>query len=143
MTDCVPAEGVPAERARLVRWSLWFALVQVSAVALLSARYLAAHGWPHGADAAAYVLSAWLAQSGLLALVPWALLVLPLALLWPHRRSVQSLAVVVGAGVLAFVLIDSLVYAQDRFHIDALSARILGLKTWTFAAVYFAVFLGC
>ena len=41
---------------------------------------------------------------------------------------------------LALLLVDSLVFAQNHWHVTPLTAPILGWQTWAFGALYLAVF---
>src|SRR5262245_24640344 len=137
--------GPPMERSprtQLVLWGGWFFLANGALLWLIGLRYLAAFPWPDEGIARLYALLAFAGNFELLALAAWLLLPLPLALLLPRPQWVLASGVVVGAALLTGVLVDSLVFAEDRFHLSALSLAILGSSTWNFAALYFAIFLG-
>jgi membrane-anchored protein YejM (alkaline phosphatase superfamily) len=128
------------DRRALLRETSWFFLAVSALLFLSGARYLLAFTWPDEWLARAYAVSAALGHFTLLAMVPWLVLVLPLVLLAPGRaQPIRVLCVVVSAALMAFVQIDSLVFAADRFHVSALALRVLGASTWLFTGVYFAV----
>jgi membrane-anchored protein YejM (alkaline phosphatase superfamily) len=128
-------------RMQMTLWGGWYFLAIGALLWLIGLRYLAAFPWPADAVARLYAVLAFTSHFEMLALAAWLLLPLPLALLLPRRLPVMAAGVAVGAALLAGVLVDSLVFAEDRFHLSALSLAILGSSTWRFAALYFAIFL--
>jgi hypothetical protein len=108
---------------------------------LLGLRYLADYPIPAGAIAKLYTVLAFVSHFTMLAVASWLLLILPLTLIAPRRRLVVAASVCLAALLLSFVLVDSLVFAQDRFHLSALALAILGWHTWGFAILYLAIFL--
>lgn len=130
------------DRRALIRWGGWFFLANGLLLGALGTRYLVYFEWPHTAIAQIYSVLAFVSHFALLALAPWLLVVLPLTLLVPARRLIVPIAVAAAAAGLAGLLVDSLVFAQDRFHLSALALSILGAKTYAFGVLYFAIFLG-
>ena len=127
-------------RARLVRWANGFALANVALLALVGLRYLWYYspldpwvGWSYAALAFAGHLAA-------LAYLPL-LLLLPVMLLLPRPRLVLSLAVGLESALLSFLVLDSLVFAEHRYHLGILTLSLLAPLTWAFAALYLVVAL--
>ena len=129
------------QRLPLVRWGGWYFLTIGLLLDVIGLRYMFDYPWPAQGIARFYSVIAFVSHFALLALAPWALVVLPLTLLAPRRRLVAAVSVFAAAVLLAAVLIDSLVFAEDRFHVSALALAILGWSTWGFALLYFAIFL--
>ena len=131
-----------SQRAGLVRFGGWYFLAIGLLLSLIGLRYLSDYPWPSEMIARIYTVLAFVSHFGSLAILPWILVVLPVTLIAPSRRLVVALCVGLGAAILAIALVDSLVFAEDRFHLSALALSILGWHTWGFAALYFAIFLG-
>ncbi len=125
-------------RRRLLRWGSWFAAVNAALMGVVGAPYLwyyfvlgPSFAWPYAVVAYAGHLSA-------LAYITFLLLV-PVIVLAPRPRLVLPLGVVVaGAGVSVLVL-DVLVFAANRYHLDLVTAALLAPETWGFFAFYFLV----
>lgn len=130
-----------SQRRELARWSGGFFLLIGVMLAVIGLRYLVDYPWPRDAIARVYTVLAYVSHFGLLGLAPWLLVVLPLSLLVPSRRLAFTLSVGLAAASLAILLIDSHVFAEDRFHLSALALAILGGTTWVFALVYFGIFV--
>ena len=128
-------------RLELVIWGGGYFLLIALLLALVGLRYLGDYPWPADAIAQVYTVLAYASHFAWLGVAPWLLVALPVTLLVPSRRVVIPLCVVLGAATLAFVLVDSLVFAEDRFHLSALAVAILGWSTWGFGLIYFAIFL--
>ena len=75
----------------------------------------------------------------MLTTVPLFLLATPVILLLPRRRILTVLAVTLFALMLALTMLDSLLWSQSRFHLNALTMKILGWQSWVFAAVIFLI----
>jgi len=130
-----------SQRMDLVRWGGWFFLAIGLLLGVIGLRYLSDYPWPSDTIARIYTVIAFVSHFTSLAVVAWALVVLPVTLLVPSRPLVLGSSVCLGAAILAAGLVDSLVFAEDRFHVSALALAILGWSTWSFAALYFAIFL--
>ena len=86
-----------------------------------------------------YLLAVYIGHHVLLTVVPLFLLATPLIVLFPRRKVMTVLAVVLFAAMIALMMLDSLLWSQSRFHINALTAKILGWQSLMFAGVIFAV----
>jgi len=130
-----------SQRFELVRWSGGFFLLIGLLLAVIGLRYLIDYPWPSESIAQVYTVLAYVSHFALLGIAPWFLVVLPLTLVLPSRPLVLVVSVILGAATLAAVLVDSLVFAEDRFHLSALALAILGWSTWSFALLYLGIFL--
>lgn len=127
-------------RAALLRWCAWFFIVNAGVMAIIGLRYLLYYPFPDSALPLFYALVAYIGQFALLGFAPM-LLLAPLILLLPRPGLVRPLAVFVAAVVLALLLLDTLIFAENRFHLNALTAAILGWQSWAFAGIYLLIFL--
>jgi membrane-anchored protein YejM (alkaline phosphatase superfamily) len=126
-------------RKTLFRWAGWFALANSVVFGLVSLRYLGSTGLPETALAWVYLVSVYIGHHVLLTTVPLLLVATPLILFLPRRRVVTVAAVVLFALMIALMMLDSLLWSQSRFHINALTMRILGWQSWVFAGVIFGI----
>ena len=117
------------------RWLGWFGVVNGLVLAVIALRYLG--GVEPGGSVAAwvYLVTIMLSQHALLALLPLALVLAPLILLRAPERALRLAGVVVMAVLIALLMLDSLLWADSRFHLNAFTARILGWQSWVFAGV--------
>jgi len=125
-------------RRRLLRWGSWFALLNAGLLALVGARYLwyylslgPSPGW-------IYAVLAFVGQMSVLAYLPFLLLV-PVLLLVPSPRLVLALSVLLGTAVLSFLVLDSLLFADNRYHLSVLTFSLLAPRTRAFVALYFVL----
>jgi len=123
-------------RKRLLRWANGFALANAALLAVVGLRYLWYYsplaplvGW-------AYAGLAFVGHLSALAYIPLLLLV-PVMLLIPWPRLVLPLAVLLASVLLSFLLLDSLVFAENRYHLGVLTFSMLETQTWAFLALYF------
>jgi membrane-anchored protein YejM (alkaline phosphatase superfamily) len=126
-----------ASRALLLRWMGWFALANALLLALAGLRYFI--GFTPGGTPLSwlYLVLVYPAHHIMLTVLTLFLTLGPLLLLWPARRRVTQLAVVVSASLVALIVLDSLLWSQSRFHLNALTLQILGWRSWVFAGVMF------
>ena len=127
-------------RRRLLRWTGWFALVNVALLALVGLRYLWYYATLGPSLAWGYALLAFVGQMSAFAFVSFLVLV-PVIVLIPRPRLVLAVGVLVGSGVLSLLALDSLLFAQNRYHIGVLTFTLLEPATWAFLALYFLVAL--
>ncbi len=125
-------------KRRLLRWLGWFALVNVVLLALVGLRYLWYYATLGPSMAWIYALLAFVGQMSAFAFVPMLCLV-PVILLLPRPRLVHALGVIVGSAVLSLLVLDSLLFAENRYHIGVLTFTLLAPATWGFLALYFLV----
>jgi len=128
-------------RKTLFRWMAWFALANAVVFGLVSLRYLGAGALAETAIAWVYLASVYIGHHVLLTMVPLFLLATPLVLLLPRRRALTVVAVILYAAMIALMMLDSLLWSQSRFHINALTLKILGWQSWVFTAVIFTIAL--
>jgi uncharacterized protein len=126
-------------RRRLLRWVGWFAVVNAALLALIGARYLWLYAALGRAVSWSYALVAYVGHMSALACVPLFLLLVPVAALIPRPRVVLPLGVVVGSAGVAFLLLDSLVFGENRYHLNVLTFTLLEAQTWAFLGLYFVV----
>src|SRR5882672_2804568 len=125
-------------RRRLLRWASWFALVNAALLALVGLRYLWYYAALGPSVAWIYALLAFVGQMSAFAFVPFLLLV-PVIALIPWPRVVVPLGVVTGGVVLSLLVLDTLLFAENRYHIGVLTFTLLEPQTWAFLALYFLV----
>ncbi len=83
-----------------------------------------------------YAVLAYVGHLSALAYLAFLLLV-PVIALIPRPRLVLPLgAFAAGAGV-SLLLLDTLVFAENRYHLGVLTASLLAPETWAFLALYF------
>jgi membrane-anchored protein YejM (alkaline phosphatase superfamily) len=111
-------------RRFLLRWCGWFFLGTGLLFALLALRYLRVAPIADGFAPRAFRASMFVTQAALLVFV-LLLVTAPVVMLVPRKRVVVPLAVVLATGVLVVVLVDTFVYQQYRFHLDASVWRLL------------------
>jgi membrane-anchored protein YejM (alkaline phosphatase superfamily) len=128
-------------RRRLLRWVGWFAVVNAALLALVGLRYLWHYAALGRAVSWSYALVAYVGHLSALACIPLLLLLVPVVALLPRPRLVLPLGVIVGSAGVAFVLLDSLVFAENRYHLDVLTFTLLEPQTWAFLALYLLVAL--
>jgi len=125
-------------RRRLLRWGSWFAAANVGLLALVGLRYLWYYASLGPSVGWVYAALAFVGQMSVLAYVPFLALV-PLILLLPWPRLVVPIAVVLGTAVLSFLVLDSLLFADNRYHLSVLTASLLARSTWVFLGVYVVI----
>jgi membrane-anchored protein YejM (alkaline phosphatase superfamily) len=126
-------------RRTLLRFAGWFALANSAVFGLVSLRYFGGDAPAESLLAWVYLLSVYIGHHVLLTTVPLFLLGAPLILVLPSRRALTVLGVVLFAAMIALMMLDSLLWSQSRFHINALTIKILGWQSWLFAAVIFGI----
>jgi membrane-anchored protein YejM (alkaline phosphatase superfamily) len=129
-----------AARRRLLRWGGWFALVNAGVLALVGLRYLWYYSAVGPSVAWIYALAAFVGQMAVFAFVPLLLLV-PVILLLPSPRLIVPLGVGLGSTVLSFLVLDSLLFADNRYHLSVLTFTLLAPQTWGFLVLYFVMAL--
>jgi membrane-anchored protein YejM (alkaline phosphatase superfamily) len=128
-------------RGSLFRWAGWFALANSLVFGLVSLRYFSGGAPVETPLAVVYLVTVYIGHHALLTVVPLFLLATPLILIYPSRKALTVLAVVLFSAMLALTMLDSLLWSQSRFHLNALTSKILGWQSWAFAAFMFLVAL--
>jgi len=128
-------------RRRLLRWVGWFGVANAALLALIGLRYL----WHYAAlghtVSWSYALVTYVGHMSVLACVPLIVLLAPVVALVPRPRLVMALGVALGSASVAIVLLDSLLFAENRYHLNVLTFTLLEPPTWGFLALYFVVAL--
>jgi hypothetical protein len=122
-------------RRPLLRWLGWFAVANAGLFALVSLRFLASYPFTGDALGAVYGVLAWLGHFALLAALPAGLLLVPLAALLPRRAPVTAAAVLLYGIALALLVVDTNVFAAQRYHLTPLTAVLFEPSTWAFVAL--------
>lgn len=122
-------------RRQLLRWSGWFAAANGALFGLVGLRFLASYSMPADALGIAYLFLASVGHFALLAGLPVALLVVPLAVLVVRRLPVSIVAVLVMSAVLTLLVVDANVFASQRYHLTPLTAMLFESGTWLLVAV--------
>src|SRR4029450_562 len=86
-----------------------------------------------------YALLAYVGHGSALAYLPCLLGVLRVILLSPWPRLVVPLGVALGSIGGSLLLLDSLVFAENRYHLNALTFMLLAPETWGFLGFYIVV----
>jgi membrane-anchored protein YejM (alkaline phosphatase superfamily) len=128
-------------RRRLCRWAGWFALVNAALLALIGLRYLWYYSRLAPATGWIYALIAFLGHMGALAAL-LLLLLLPLILLIPRPQVIVPLASVLGGAGASLLLLDTSVFAENRYHLDVLTLAMFEPRSWAALALYFLLGLG-
>lgn len=133
-------EALPTRR-RLLRWVGWFGVVNAGLFALIAQRYLWAYHFPDDGPGIVYAVLTFAGHLTLLSVVPLFLVLAPIIIAFRPRRLVMTLGVVIAAGGLSLLLLDTNVFAEHRFHLSALTASLFETSTWVFVAVLFVIFV--
>jgi hypothetical protein len=130
--------GAPVRR-RLLRWGGWFALVNAGLLALIGVRYLWHYTAPAVPTAWLYVLVATAGHWAALAYIPFLLVLAPASLLVPRPRVILPLGVALASLGVTVTLLDSLIFAEHRYHLSFLTFSLLESSTWMFTGLYLVV----
>ncbi|HKW95353.1 MAG TPA: DUF3413 domain-containing protein [Methylomirabilota bacterium] len=126
-------------RRRLLRWLGWFAVVDAALLAVVGLRYLWYYAALAPGSAWVYAALAYVGHVAVLAAAPLLVLVAPVIALLPKPRVVIPLAVLLASAGLSLLVLDSLVFAENRYHLGVVTLSLLEAQTWTFVAIYFLV----
>jgi len=142
MSDqALPEADKTTSRRQLFRWLGWFALANAAVFAIISLQYLSGSSPGQTALAWIYIITVYIGHHVLLSVLPLFLLIGPLILLWPKRPLVTGCAISLIALMIAITLLDSLLWSQSRFHLNALTMQILGYQSWVFVGVILLISL--
>jgi len=128
-------------RRLLFRWLGWFAMVNAFVLGVIDLRYLNSGPADMTPLSWLYLVTIYCSHHALLALLPLLLLGTPLVLLKPSFRLLRPVAVFLLGVMIAVIVLDSLLWSQGRFHLNALTVQILGLRSWLFVGVMFVIAL--
>jgi membrane-anchored protein YejM (alkaline phosphatase superfamily) len=129
------------KRRQLLRWLGWFGLANAAILAVISLRYLS--GWSGASSPLAwlYLVTIYISHYAWMTLLPMILVGLPVILLRPRRGLLTALGILLASLMVALITLDSLLWSQSHFHINLLTARILGPQSWIFVGVMFLIAL--
>ena len=125
-------------RRRILRWGGWFSVGNAALLALVGLRYLWHYSPLEPAIGWTCAGVAYVGQLSALACIPF-LLLAPVMLLFPRPRIVLPIAVLLGSVILSFLVLDSLIFADNRYHLSVLTFTLLAPETLAFLAFYFVV----
>jgi len=125
----------------MLRWAGWFGSANAAVYALILLRYFQDYPFSDDLIANIYVLLAFIGHAGKLAFLPLILAVIPLLLLWPRRRPVIAVAVILASIVASLLMLDANVFAEYRYHLTWLTFVILEPATLAFAGVFLCIAL--
>ena len=123
-------------RRRLLRWASWFAVGNAALLGVIGLRYLWLYVRLSPSVAWGYAGLAYVGHVSALAYLPCLLVLMPVILLYPRPRLVVPLGVVLGGIAAGLLLLDSLVFVENRYHLNALTFMLLAPQTWGFLALY-------
>jgi len=128
-------------RRPMFRWLAWFALSNACVLAIIGLQYLGGSGLGLTTLSWIYIVTVYIGHHVLLSVLPLFILVGPVILVWPRRRWVTILAVLLIAIVIVLTLMDGLLWSQSRFHLNAMTLKILGYQSFVFAGIIFIISL--
>ncbi|MDD5674717.1 MAG: DUF3413 domain-containing protein, partial [Chitinivibrionales bacterium] len=108
----------------------------------LGLRYLFAYSFPSSALAIFYTLAAFTSHFAFMGFLPWVILVFPLLVVFPIRKFIIPLCVLIASIVLCVEFLDTQVFIEHRFHFNMLTVRILGWQTWGFGILDLLILCG-
>ena len=128
-------------RRELLRWVGWFGALNTGLFALGISRTFFYYPFPSDLLGNVYVLLAFFGQSAVLACIPLFFVTVPLVFVFPARRLVRSVAVLIASFGLSLLFLDAHVFAENRFHLSFLTIALFEWSTWAFAGVFFVILL--
>ncbi len=131
----------PVSRRQLLRWLGWFGAANIGLFMIVGLRYLWTYPFSDDVLGLSYIPLAYTGQMALLAMLPLALILMPLLLLWPRKRFAMSLGVLLASVSLCLLVLDTNVFTENRFHLSLLTASLFELPTWIFAGLLLLIFL--
>jgi membrane-anchored protein YejM (alkaline phosphatase superfamily) len=108
-------------------------------LALIGLRYLWLYARLSPSVAWGYAPVAYVGHVTALAYLPCLVVLMPVILLCPRPRVVVPVGVALGAAGAGLLMLDSLVFAENRYHLNALTFMLLAPQTWGFLALYVGV----
>jgi membrane-anchored protein YejM (alkaline phosphatase superfamily) len=129
------------DRRPLTLWGTWYFYVVSIVLGMIALRYVMHLSPPREALAGYYAFAAYTTHFATMGYGAWFVLVLPLTLIVPLRKLIAPFGVLLATTIMTLLLLDTLVFGQNQFHINALTMKILGWKTWGFGIIYFFILL--
>lgn len=128
-------------RITLLKWNMGFFVCAALLFVIAGLRYFAAYSLPADFLGVSYTVAAFASHFASMALISWAILILPLTLILPYKKVIIPFSILLVSIILTLVLLDSQIYTSHRFHFTLLTIRILGWKTWGFGIFYVLIFI--
>lgn len=122
-------------RRQALRWAGWFAAVNAGLFGVVGLRYLASYPFEADALGLAYAVLAYVSHFALLAALPVGLVVVPLAVAVPRRTWITPPAVILSGLSLAALVLDTNVFAEQRYHLTAFTVFLFERPTWIFVGI--------
>lgn len=121
-THNLTSERVP--RSLMFRWALWFMLANAVILMLISLNYLKSMPLPEAPLARLFLGLSYPGHFFSLAMYVFPLIATAI-LIYPRRRFVFALAIFLELALVLTVIIDALVFAQYRFHLNGMVWNLL------------------
>jgi membrane-anchored protein YejM (alkaline phosphatase superfamily) len=102
----------------LLRWAGWCCAANALVVLVVSLRNLSVTDAPEGLLPRLFAVLMFIGNSALLACLPMLLLV-PLIVIWPARAVARSVGTGLFVLLVAIALVDTVIFQQYRFHLNA------------------------
>lgn len=129
------------DRVKLLRWSAGYFAIAALIFIGVGTRYLSAYSFPSDIFSIVYTLSAFISHFASIALIAWVLAIFPLTLLFPFKKVILPLCILIVSFITCLILLDSQLYTAHRFHFTLLTIKIMGWKTWGFGIIYMIILL--
>ena len=126
---------------RLFRWMGWFAMANAVILGLVGLRYFSGFVAGESTLSWVYLITVYFSHHVVVATLPLFMLLTPLVLLRVNRKLITMMAVLIFAFLIAAIMLDSLLWSQSRFHLNALTINILGWQSWFFFVVIIVIAL--
>lgn len=139
--DVTNPQQTHATRRQLWRWLGWFIAANTALCCVVGLRYLLGYQWPDSWIGIVYAPVAMIGNFALLTGLALALTAGLLTALWPLRRTVMAIAVLLAALMLALLVLDTSVFAERRMHLSVLVAVLFEPVTWVAMALVLVVAL--
>jgi uncharacterized protein len=111
-------------RGVMLRWALWFLFANAFVLMLISLNYIKSMTIPEDALARVFLGISYPGHFFSLALISFPIIAAGIAL-YPSRRFVFSLSVILETLLILTIVVDSLVFAQYRFHLNGMVWNLL------------------
>ncbi len=121
-----------SQRSLLLRWFGWFCFANTILYYLIGINYLlvinpfaVANLYLYGKFIIiTFIVFSYLGHFALLAILP-GIIIVPLILVWPRRYAVISIATLLASLSVIYLLVDSFVFRQFRFHLNGVILHMI------------------
>ena len=121
-------------------WLAWFCILASAIVSFVGLRYVLEYRLPSTLPGIAFPFVATVGHLSSVTIIILVIAWLPCRLLPPLRSLARPLTILAAASWLTLLVMDSIVFAQHRFHIDPFTAALFDASTWSLGAVLLLVF---